>query len=96
MTIGVNVLMGGPSAEHDVSLRSGLEVLRNIDTAVYRTRAIVISEDKHFFYCDPGALHLDFSDVKNPASCSRFTGPFSPAASAAMWEGCDVAFLALL
>ena len=49
MTVRVNVVMGGPSAEHEVSLRSGLEVMANIDKQRYRVRAVVVSRKKEFF-----------------------------------------------
>ena len=31
MTVRVHIVMGGPSVEHEISLRSGLEVMANID-----------------------------------------------------------------
>jgi len=93
MTVTVNVVMGGPSAEHEVSLRSGLEVMNHIDTTAYHARAVVVSRDKLFFFCDP-ATPLELAELANPAS-PRFEGPLAPAASQKIWEGCDVAFLAL-
>ena len=95
MTIRVNVIMGGPSVEHEVSLRSGLEVMANIDKNVYAVRAVVVSRNKDFFYCDPGETSLTSKNLNNPASSGRFKGPFAPASSAAIWEKCNVVFLAL-
>ena len=94
MTIRVNVIMGGPSVEHEVSLRSGLEVMANIDKNVYAVRAVVVSRNKDFFYCDPGETSLTSKNLNNPASSGRFKGPFAPASSAAIWEKCNVVFLA--
>ena len=49
MTDLINIVMGGPSAEHEVSLSSGLEVLSHIDKSRYRLRTVVITRDKHFY-----------------------------------------------
>jgi D-alanine-D-alanine ligase len=95
MTIRVNVVMGGPSVEHEISLRSGLEVMANIDKNAYSVRAVVVSEKKRFFFGEPGDQPLTSSDLKNPSSSGRFSGPFAPSSSAPVWEKCDVAFLAL-
>ena len=54
MTIRVNVVMGGPSVEHEISLRSGLEVMANIDKSVYTVRAVVVSRNKEFFFLRSG------------------------------------------
>ncbi len=40
----VAVLMGGPSSEHEVSLRSGRKVLENLDAEVYESFPIVIGK----------------------------------------------------
>jgi D-alanine-D-alanine ligase len=95
MTIRVNVVMGGPSVEHEISLRSGIEVMTNLDKNAYMIRAVVVSPGREFFYCDPGAAPLTESDLMDPGSSGSFSGPLSPSASAAVWENCDVAFLAL-
>ena len=39
----VAVLMGGPSAEHAVSLRSGAMILKNLDSKRYKARGVIIS-----------------------------------------------------
>jgi D-alanine-D-alanine ligase len=93
MTVTVNVVMGGPSAEHEVSLRSGLEVMNRIDTTAYHVRAVVVSRSKLFYFCDPDTP-LELAELARPAS-PRFEGPLAPAASQKFWDGCDVAFLAL-
>jgi len=95
MTIRVNVVMGGPSVEHEISLRSGLEVMANLDKKAYAVIAVVVSHQKEFFWCTAEGLPLTISDCKNPASAGRFSGPLTPASSATLWEKCDVAFLAL-
>ncbi len=95
MTVHVNVIMGGPSVEHEISLRSGLEVMKNIDKKAYAVRAVVVSRKKEFFFSAPGAVFRDIAELSDPSSSERFSGPLSPAASDELWKGCDVAFLAL-
>ena len=95
MTMRVNVLMGGPSAEREVSLSSGLEVMRNLDPKAYDIRAVVVDQEKHFFACDFAKSNLTLHDLADPAGSGKFTGPFLPSASSPIWETCDVAFLAL-
>ncbi len=41
----VAVLMGGPSAEHEVSMKSGAMVLKNLDSQKYAARAVIIDKD---------------------------------------------------
>lgn len=45
----IGVLMGGPSAEHEVSLATGRNVLDNIDRTKYEPVAIRMSKDKKWF-----------------------------------------------
>lgn len=40
--------MGGPSAEHEISLRTGRMVLEHLDKNKYQARGIVISESGHW------------------------------------------------
>jgi D-alanine-D-alanine ligase-like ATP-grasp enzyme len=95
MTVRVNVCMGGPSVEHEISLLSGLEVMANIDRNVYMVRAVVISARKEFYCCDVGDRPLTLADLGDPRASGRFAGPFPATASAPVWEQCDAAFLAL-
>jgi len=46
--IRVGVLMGGPSAEHDVSLATGLNVMDNLDRKRYQPVSIKITQDKEW------------------------------------------------
>ena len=41
--------MGGKSAEHDISLITGGEVVKNLDSKKYRALSIVISKDGKLF-----------------------------------------------
>jgi D-alanine-D-alanine ligase len=95
MTIRVNVLMGGPSVEHEVSLDSGLEVLRHLDKTRYQARAVVVTHDTTFFFCDIVDAIPTLGDLSDPVSSPKFTGPLHPASSGPLWDACDVAFLAL-
>jgi D-alanine-D-alanine ligase len=95
MTKSVNVLMGGPSVEHEVSLKSGLEVMRHLDPEKYRVQAVVVSQEKYFFACDFATSNLTPGDLADPAGSGKFKGPFIPSASLPLWNTCDVAFLAL-
>jgi D-alanine-D-alanine ligase len=94
MPIRVNVVMGGPSAEHEISLLSGREVLVNINRRKYSARAVVISIDQEFYYCDIGKRIPTVEEFLEPGKSKNFKGPFKPYASEKIWKKCDVAFLA--
>jgi len=91
----VNVIMGGPSAENEISLKSGREVIANIDKSKYKVRSVVVSKSKEFFFCHSSDRLPSLEDLTAPEKSDIFSGPFSPANSAQIWDGCDVAFLAL-
>jgi len=93
MTIRVNVVMGGPSAEYEVSLNSGSQVLTHIDRSKYSLRAVAVNKDKQFYYMDVGDTIPDVHNFSEPGS--PFKGPFHPSASKEIWDDCDAAFLAL-
>jgi D-alanine-D-alanine ligase len=95
MTIRVHVLIGGPSVEHEVSLSSGLQVLRRLDKKRYQPAAVVITHGMKLFFSDRDINALTPEDCAEPSSLNAFEGPFSPAASGRIWNSCDVAFLAL-
>lgn len=87
--------MGGPSAEHEVSLNSGREVLTHLDRDKWNPRAVVISKEKEFFFCDPRLSVPELEDLRDPKNSSRFRGPYRPSDSSAIWKDCNCAFLAL-
>ncbi|KMQ52383.1 D-alanine--D-alanine ligase [Chitinispirillum alkaliphilum] len=95
MKMQVNVLMGGPSAEHEVSLRSGEEILTHLNKDKYRIRAVVISREKQFFFCDIDQTTPDFQELSSPESSPLFKGPLSPFSCEEIWGDCDAALLAL-
>jgi D-alanine-D-alanine ligase len=87
--------MGGPSAEHQISLLSGLEVLTHINRECYAPRAVVISIDQEFYIRD-AAVHVPlFEELCAPEKSEAFAGPFKPYAAEAVWKDCDFAFLAV-
>lgn len=103
MKMRVPVVMGGPSAEYDVSLASGHQVLLHIDTNRYAVRAVVITRDCRYYYCDIvsneavpslesiASLGLLAEPYRSPA----FEGPFSVLDINHVLGGCAAAFLAL-
>jgi D-alanine-D-alanine ligase len=91
----VNVVMGGPSAEHEISLRTGREILLHIDKTKYAIRAVVVTHGREF-YC--AGIHEEvpaLADFANPAESALFLGPLHPSASLEIWHDCDIALLAL-
>lgn len=71
--VNVAVLMGGKSAEHEISLSSGREVVRNLDSKKYNVLPIVISKDgiswqignkKQFFSDSPAGVKLQTPNSK--------------------------------
>ncbi len=92
MTIKINVLMGGPSAEYEVSLKSGREVLLNLDKSKYSLRAVVITKEKQFYFKD---ITEEIPSAQELASPVSFQGPFAACQTETLWKDCDVAFLAL-
>ena len=91
----VNVVMGGPSAEHEISLRTGREVLRNLDKSKYLPRAVVITKSREIYWADVERDVPTEQDCIDPSASKEFKGPLNPAASFEIWKDCDVAFLAL-
>jgi D-alanine-D-alanine ligase len=91
----VNVVMGGPSAEHEISLRTGREILLHIDKSKYSVRAVVVTHNRQF-YCT-GIRHTipALTEFADPAHSAQFTGPLHPSSSLEIWHDCDVALLAL-
>lgn len=93
MTLQVNVLMGGPSAEHEVSLNSAQGVISNLDRSKYNIRAVFISKSKEFYYRDIHERTLQLDELVN---LQNYKGPFSLADSKPVWNGCSVVFLGAL
>ncbi|MBD3321905.1 MAG: D-alanine--D-alanine ligase [Chitinivibrionales bacterium] len=93
--IQVNVVMGGPSVEHEISLLTGREVLRHLDKQKYRGRAVVVSMNMEFYIsCDDAEIPAP-ETLSGPGKSPVFEGPFPPYSSPAVWDNCDIAFIGL-
>lgn len=90
----ITVVMGGPSEEHQVSLKTGLEVLNHIDREKYDVSALVIDTSKKFFIAKE-SLGLCLEELQNPAKAEQFRGPYAPQGAVSIWNDCDLAYLAL-
>jgi len=51
--INVAILMGGPSLEHEVSLSSGITVIKNLNADKYNTIPIVVGKNSAWYICEP-------------------------------------------
>ncbi len=93
----INVVMGGPSAEHEVSLATGREVLMHLNRSRYNPRAVVITHELKFYITDVPDTQLTpaLEELAAPETSSRFEGPYSPIAAEKVWGDCEAAFLAL-
>ncbi len=90
----IYVVMGGPSEEHEVSLRSGFEIIANLDKSKYTVSALVIDKSKQFHFAE-SIDGITAEDLDDPKSSDKFKGPFSPAGAVSIWHGCDLAVLGL-
>ena len=88
----VAVLMGGRSGEHEVSLRSGAEVLKAVDLSVHRIHPVVLTQANRWkVWESPLADPLSF----DPAEASVAELGAGEALAALGRLGVEVAFLAL-
>ncbi|MCX7725638.1 MAG: D-alanine--D-alanine ligase [Chitinispirillaceae bacterium] len=96
MSTKVCIVMGGPSAEYEISLKSGIEVIKNINKKVYSLRIVIIDKEKYIYYCDISECEdLKVEELKEPQKNHFLKGPFNFSNAAEVWEGCKAAFLAL-
>ena len=86
--IKVAVVTGGTSAEHDIALRSGSTVLRNLPKARFSTRVVKIQRDGGWSLLPCGA------SMEALVACSESRVPESVTAELRAW-GVDTVFLAL-
>jgi len=90
----IYVIMGGPSEEHEISLKTGYEMFTHLDSEKYSISAVVIDKSKQFHIAeDISAVTPEI--LENPKDSELFKGPFSPAGSVSLWSGCDLAMLGL-
>lgn len=72
--MNVVVLFGGVSAEHEVSVITGLQVAENIDRSQFTPHSIYITHDGLFLYYPNLASRSDFEKIKGtPVSFGRDT-----------------------
>lgn len=64
------VLMGGPSAEHDISLRTGQQILRTFDAKRYTATPVIITK-KGEWIMRPGGRQHTMLKTKNMVSQAR-------------------------
>ena len=65
--INVAVLMGGKSSEHEISLMSGREVVKNLDRRKYNVFSINISRDgRNWLVTGKKNLKLKIENLKFP------------------------------
>jgi D-alanine-D-alanine ligase len=91
----INVVMGGPTAEHAISLRTGREILLNIDRGKYRCKAVVVNRKKELFWADVASDIPAMNELEDCQSSPRFKGPYAAFNAGEIWRDCDAALLAL-
>ena len=84
--IRVAVLMGGPSSEHDVSLRSGASAVDALDRRRYEVRPVLVTRE--------GAWRVLARPWEGPRAGKGAAG-FDPLAASASWRDYDGALGAL-
>ena len=87
------VLMGGPSEEHEISIKSSIEIINHLDKTKYAVSALFIDKNKQFYLAE----NVDFVDEVffDVTNKDVFKGPYSPAGATSLWRNCDFAFLGL-
>ena len=62
--INVYILCGGPSSEHDISLRSALNISKNLNEEKYKIKLVYINKKATFRYLEPSLISAYFKAVK--------------------------------
>lgn len=95
MKKNINVIMGGPSAEYEVSLKTGWEMFSHLDKRKYSIRAVVIDNDRNFHYTERDPKELGDNGFGDPLKSPHFKGPVSAVSSEEIWKDCDLVLMAL-
>ncbi len=95
MKKNINVVMGGPSAEYEVSMKTGWEMFSHLDKRKYSIRVVVIDSNKNFLYTEKDPNTDGMTEFSNPESSPLFKGPVSAVSSEAIWKDCDIVLMAL-
>ncbi len=70
MKIKVGVIFGGPTVEHEISIISAVQAMKNIDTNKYEIIPIYIDKDKNWY---TGHVLKDMEIYKDTNELKRFT-----------------------
>ncbi|MBM3263715.1 MAG: D-alanine--D-alanine ligase [candidate division Zixibacteria bacterium] len=94
--LNIAVLMGGKSAEHEVSLSSGRMILKSLDRSKYNVKPVTITKEGKWLI-PPGYLALTDGKPGEEVAPSPVVTPLSTglALQQTAEEGIDVVFLAL-
>ena len=90
----IAVIIGGPSAEHEISLKTGFQIIKNLDKNKYEVSAVAISKDKKFFFAQ-NTKDITQDDIDSFLDSPFFSGKYEACDSLEIWRGIDLAFLAL-
>jgi D-alanine-D-alanine ligase len=94
MKKNILVIMGGPSAEYEISLRSGTKVVSYLKKDKYTVRALVLDLNGTAFLSQENPT-LALNDIENAATSPYFEKMGTLAACSMVLTSCDCAFLAL-
>lgn len=94
MKKNIIVIMGGPSAEHEISLRSGAMVVSHLSRDSYTVTALVLGKDLTV-YASAENPTISLADVECVATSHAFVkkGPLAQCTN--FFTSCDCVFLAL-
>lgn len=96
MKTKICMVMGGPSAEYEISLKSGIEVIKNINRELYSLRVVIVDKKKRLYYYDISQENIPkIEELIEPSDSNFLKGPFDFFDSREIWESCEAAFLAL-
>lgn len=95
MKKNINVVMGGPSAEYEVSMKTGWEMFSHLDKRKYSVRAVVIDSNRNFYYTERNPKTEGLDSFGDPATSNLFNGPISSVASEKIWKDCDIVVMGL-
>ncbi|MGM0443009.1 MAG: D-alanine--D-alanine ligase family protein [Fibrobacterota bacterium] len=90
----VLVVMGGPSQEYEISVKTGMEIVAHMDRTRYDVSVLLIDRRRQFRICD-SPDELQEQDYLSPQDSRSFKGPYSPFGAVSVWGRYDICFLAL-
>jgi D-alanine-D-alanine ligase len=87
----VIVLMGGPSSEHDISLKTGEKVVEALDRNMYTVKPVTISREGKWLLPETGITLIGDESESGPSTPAKGASPVKRIRS----DEVDVAFVAL-